>query len=372
MGVEEELMLVDPDTCLVRSVSHGALQAHQRQSQSADPANEPAAQVDLELELFQQQLETGTTALESVADLESDVALCRRRAAESAEAVGAALVCVGTPVLASADTVQVTRKDRYQRIVHEFGKVGQQGGVCGMHVHVDVAGEEEGVQVLDGLRPWLPVLRALTVNSPFWHGEDTSYASWRTQVWGQWPTTGPAEPFGDPAGYHRAADAFVASGAALDRGMLYFDARLAQDYPTVELRVLDSTTEISDVGLVAALCRALVDTVAADGSGTPPWRTDLLRAAHWRASRYGLADRLLDPVTQQPAQAREVVQTTISHVRDALDAAGDLDRVLAAFEQLMARGTGSARQRAVAESRGSLQAVVEDLRERFTASYADR
>ncbi len=109
-----------------------------------------------------------------------------------------------------------------------------------MHVHVDVADDGEGVKVIDGLRPWLPVLRAMSVNSPYWRGTDTGYASWRSQVWARWPTAGPSDLFQDPEGYRAATEALVRSGAALDLGMLYFDARLSQSYPTVEIRVFDS------------------------------------------------------------------------------------------------------------------------------------
>jgi hypothetical protein len=110
--------------------------------------------------------------------------------------------------------------------------------------------------------------------------------------------------------------------------MLYYDARLSQTYPTVEIRVFDATTEIGDIGLIAALSRALVETVAQGSDEVPAWRTDLLRAAHWKASRYGISDRLVHPLTQRPAHARAVVQDTVDHVSEALDSAGDSERVM--------------------------------------------
>jgi len=366
-GVEEELMLVDPGTGRLRAVSHRVLAAHRGNVGRQQP-DDFGADAGLEQELFLQQIETGTAPCTHVADLEKDLAACRRRAAESAAAAGADLVAVGAPVLADSPQ-RVTPKPRYERIVQEFGSIGREGGVCGMHVHVDIRGEDEGVVVLDGLRPWLPVLRALSVNSPFSQGADSGYASWRSQVWGRWPAAGPAEPFGDRATYEACADAFVASGAALDRGMLYYDARLSQTYPTVEIRVFDATTEIDDIGLIAALSRALVETVAQGSDEVPAWRTDLLRAAHWKASRYGISDRLVHPLTQRPAHARAVVQDTVDHVSEALDSAGDRDRVMDGFERLLARGSGAARQRAVAESGGGLDAVMSDLRVRFAASW---
>ncbi len=140
--------------------------------------------------------------------------------------------------------------------------MGMAAGTLGMHVHVDVADDEEAVRVVDGLRRWLPLLVGLAANSPYAGGRDTGYASWRQQVWTRWPTAGQSEPFGSAAEYRRVTEALIATGAALDPGMLYFDARLAADYPTVEIRVADACTEVDDAMLVAALCRALVETVA--------------------------------------------------------------------------------------------------------------
>ncbi len=393
MGVEEELMLVDPETLGLRAVSHVALAAHldglvaparsadaldgsdwSDGSDGSDGSDESDRESSLDQELFLQQLETGTEACLTTSELRRSLLSSRRAAAAAAAAASAALVAVGTPVLAIGED-QVTPKPRYQRIVQEFGQIGRQGSVCGTHVHVDVADDAEGVRVIDGLRPWLPVLRALSVNSPYWHGHDTGYASWRSQVWGRWPSAGPSDPFGDPEGYSAATDALIASGAALDAGMLYYDARLSRRYPTVEVRVFDAMTEPDDVLLLAMLTRALVTTVAEETSGgrrgaSSPWRSEMLRAAHWRASRDGLSRDLLDPGTGGRRPARDVVGGLVAHVRAALEDSADLDEVTDSFERLLARGTGAARQRAAAERGGGLEPVVADLLTRFAASWA--
>lgn len=374
VGVEEELMLVHPTTGRLRAVSHVAVAAHRQRvtvgAVSAD-ASEAGPVSDIDQELFLQQLETATAPCYGSDELRRSLLACRREAAESAAAAGAALVAVGTPVMDSGDD-EVTPKPRYQRIVSEFGEIGRQGSVCGTHVHVDVSDDQEGVRVIDGLRPWLPVLRAMSANSPFWHGRDTGYASWRSQVWGRWPSAGPSDPFGDAAGYRAAADALVESGAAIDLGMLYFDARLSQRYPTVELRVFDAMTEPDDVILLALLARALVSTSAAPpvAARTTPsrWRHEMLRAAHWRASRDGLSRELLDPETASRRPAREVVASLVAYVRPALEDTDDVDEVTASSERLVAQGTGASRQRAAAES-GGPPAVVADLRTRFDASF---
>jgi carboxylate-amine ligase len=374
MGVEEELMLVDPASGALRAVASAALAAHRgRVGDRADRETEFGADSGMEAELFRQQIETGTTPCGTADELTSDLVSCRREVASSAAEVGVALVAVGTPVLPTGDE-QVTPNDRYERIVHDFGEISRQGSVCGMHVHVDVADDDEGVRVIDGLRPWLPVLRALSVNSPYWRGTDTGYASWRTHVWGRWPTAGPSEPFGDAAGYRAVTAALVDSGAALDLGMLYFDARLSEHYPTVEVRVFDSVTEPDDVVLLALLTRGLVATIAetsvTDAGARHSWRHELLRAAHWRASRDGLSAELLNPLSGERQPARAVVETLMAHVRGALEDAGDLEPVTQRFEQLLARGTGASRQRAAFE-RGGIAEVVADLLRRFAATVND-
>jgi carboxylate-amine ligase len=372
VGVEEELMLVDPETGRLRAVSDRALAAHREQHDDAEESadgEEFGAEAGLEQELFLQQIETGTAPFEDLDDLVRDVRRCRATAAASAEAAGVDLVAVATPVLGGEDR-EVTPKDRYRRIVQQFGEVGRQGSVCGMHVHVDVADGDEAVLVMDRLRPWLPVLRAMSVNSPYFHGADTGFASWRSQVWGRWPSAGPSEPYGDLAGYRRATESVMATGAALDRGMLYLDARPSDTYPTVEVRVFDVVTEVDDIGLLAGLTQGLVEAAATDRlPDEPSWRSDLVRAAHWRASRDGIGHELVHPVSGVLAPAREVAEASIAACRGSMDEA-DHAWITDRFERMVARGTGASRQRAVVERGGSVADVVADLRERFAASYA--
>ena len=112
-------------------------------------------------------------------------------------------------------------------MVDTFGEIGRGGGTCGMHVHVAIESDEEGVGVIDRIAPWLPVLLAVSANSPFVDGRDSGYASWRAQMWARWPSAGPTEPFGSAQAYHEASRFLLEAGAARDQGMLYFDARLS-------------------------------------------------------------------------------------------------------------------------------------------------
>ncbi|MGH3507832.1 MAG: carboxylate-amine ligase [Nocardioidaceae bacterium] len=363
IGVEEELQLVDPETGQSRPVSGQAVAADRRTSPRGDGG--------VEQELFLSQLEIETEPCQDLDTLLHSLRQRRRRAAVAAEEVGAQILAVPTPILGRLPD-RVTPEPRYERIVRDFGLVGSEAGVTGMHVHIDVADDEEAVGVLDRIRPWLPLLLAISANSPYWLGVDTGHASWRAQVWGRWPAAGQSEPYGDVTGYRAATQAILDSGAAVDPAMLYLDARLATDLPTVEIRVSDVCTEVGDVCLVAALARALVDTAARDyaaGSPVPVMRTDLLRAGHWRASRFGMSHELVHPLQRRLVSARDAVEALIAHVHESMVDAGDQDYVTALFEELMARGSGAARQRSVVEAGGDLRAVVADLAERTKASW---
>ncbi|WP_143665942.1 YbdK family carboxylate-amine ligase, partial [Streptomyces griseus] len=171
---------------------------------------------------------------------------------------------------------------------------------CGCHVHVSVASDEEGVAVLDRMRRWLPVLLALSANSPYWQGRDSGYSSYRSQVWGRWPSAGPVDVHGSAEAYHDRVRSLVGTGALRDEGMIYFDARLSHRYPTVEVRIADVCLDPADTVLLATLVRGLVDTAAREwraGEPPPDIDTSLLRVATWRAGRSGLEGRLVHPRT---------------------------------------------------------------------------
>jgi glutamate---cysteine ligase / carboxylate-amine ligase len=365
IGVEEELMLVHPDTGELAAVSSKALRAHEEMAQE-DPATDEEL---VDQEAFLQQIETATKPCTGLAELREEIVRGRRAAGRAARAAGAAAVAVPTPVL-TAEEAQVTPKERHQRILDEYGEMSRQSLVCGMHMHIDIESDDEAVRVLDGIRPWLQVLLAISANSPYWHGRDTGFASWRSQVWGRWPSAGPAEPFESCEEYSRTLEKMVEWGAAADEGMLYLDTRIAKALPTIEVRVADVCTEVEDAVLIASLARALVETAATE-SDSRAWRSDLLRAASWRASRYGLAGTLVNPHTWELAPAREVFEALRTHVEPALRDAGDWEWTGDAFDRLMAQGTGSARQRSAYEASGSVAGVVEDLIARTEDSWLE-
>jgi len=180
-------------------------------------------------------------------------------------------------------------------------------------------------------------------------------------VWQRWPSSGPTEVFGSAERYHRRVAHMVASGVILDEGMVYFDARLSQNYPTVEIRVADVCLHASTAVLIAMLARGLVETAAREwraGQDPVDHSVSLLRMAAWRAARSGLAEELLHPATMRRLPAETVVEALLEHTGQALADCDDLDRARAGCARLLDGGTGAQLQRGLLEQTGSLREVV--------------
>ncbi|MGC5040515.1 glutamate--cysteine ligase 2 [Streptomyces sp. DT190] len=350
VGVEEELLLVDPESGEPRALSAAVL---------ARAAQDDAGQDVFEKELHEQMLEFATHPQSSMEELHAEIVRCRKEAARHAGEIGCTVAALATSPLPVSPAVGLNR--RYQWMADQYGIATQEQLVLGCHVHVSVESDEEGVAVVDRLRPWLPVLRAISANSPFWQGKDTGYSSYRSRVWLRWPSAGPTELFGSPERYHRQIADMVATGALLDEGMIYFDARLSPRYPTVELRVADVCLHAGTAVLIASLVRGLVETAAREWrEGREPLDhgVSLLRLADWQAARCGLTGELLHPTTMRRMPAESVLRALLDHVEEALDGTGDLDRVRVACEELLRDGNGAQVQRELMERTGSLRDVV--------------
>ncbi|MDI9885527.1 glutamate--cysteine ligase [Streptomyces sp. HNM0645] len=351
VGVEEELLLVDAESGEPRAVSAAVLDAAARESAGDEQV--------FESELQREQLEFATRPQTRMAELAAEIHRCRAEAAQHAEDAGVAVAALATSPLPVSPSVAMD--SRYHWMAERFGLTLQEQLTCGCHVHVSVDSDEEGVAVLDRIRPWLSVLLALSANSPFWQGRDSSYSSYRSQVWGRWPSAGPTGIFGSADQYHQRVRDMVGTGVLRDEGMIYFDARLSHRYPTVEVRVADVCLNPGATVLHAVLVRGLVETAARQWqAGEPPARhgEHLLRLAAWQAARYGFKGRLLHPLSMRPAPAETVVRALFDHVRDSLDAYGDTKPAQDALARLLGDGNGAAVQRAILERTGSMRDVV--------------
>ena len=354
LGVEEEYLLLHADRPEPAPVVDDVM----------DRVS-PALRESVQYEYLRTQIEVASPPVTDLAALWRSMSVLREGVADAAAASGARLMAVGACPVTGPDS-PVVDAPRYHRMAERFGALSPGHGLNGMHVHVGVADPELAVQVLNHIRPWLPVLHAATANSPFYQGVDTGYASWRTIAWERWPSVGPTPHLESFAHYRHLLDDLIASGAVLDEGMLYWYARVSAKYPTVEIRIGDVCPSLEDTMLIAALIRALVGTAIADvEAGLPAHAVDqqLLAAAHWRAAHDGLEGLAVDLVNGRPRPAWHLLRRLFDLVRPQLEQHGDLEIATVLMSRLRSHGTGAARQRAAFARRGSLDDVLAALTE---------
>ena len=352
LGVEEEYHLVDASTMVLADAPGVVPEAIGLLGERAQG------------EISTSQLEVATSVLTSLTDLRTELGRLRRTADTAAQRHGCRILATGTHPFGTWRDQRRTADARYDELEDRFGLLALQQLITGTHVHIGVPDGDLAVQVLDRLRPDLPVLLALSGSSPYWEGLDTGYASYRTQWYARFPVTGSPELLGDRATYERLVADLVVSGVVRDASHLYWDARVSTRFPTVEVRIADTCPRLDDVVLQAGLTRALVRTAAAaavDGTPFPTPRPELVRAARWGAARHGLEDRLLDLHTLSRRPAAEVVRSLLHRLRDDLESAGEWDEVHALAEQALARGTSAAEQRRALARTGDLAEVVRGL-----------
>ena len=338
LGVEEEYQIVDPQTRRLCP----------RMAQIL-PAAETRLGEQVTTEFHQSQIEIATPVCRTLADVRAQLKRSRRAVIEAAGQDGKRIAAAGTHPLSRAGAQPVTEKPRYRDMAEEYQALADELVIFGCHVHVALGDKEAAVGVLNRARHWLTPLLALSASSPFWDGRDTGYASYRTELWVRWPMAGPPGAFADRAEHDALVEALVRSGSISEPTKIYWDVRLPAKTPTLEFRVADVCPSLDDAVLLAGLARGLVRTFhaqAARGEPFAPARPELVRAAHWRAARYGLEGELMDVGAARLVPAPDLVRSLLALVRPALEDGGDWDEIAALTEQTLRRGNGAMRQRA--------------------------
>jgi glutamate---cysteine ligase / carboxylate-amine ligase len=326
------------------------------------PAAESAMGDRVQPELYRSMVEMNTAVCSTLAEVREAVRQGRRALVEAAGQQGLRIAAAGTHPFSHWRDQRVTDKPRYHNLAEDYQQVFREQVVFGCHVHVGIDDREAAIQTMNRARPWLPVLAALTVNSPYWLGGDTGYASYRTEIWNRWPTAGMPQSFASRAEYDELVSTLMATGSVREPTKLYWDIRPSAKQETLEFRVADVCMGVDEAVMVAGLTRALAFTchqAALAGEPDPVPRPELLRAAKWRAARHGLAADLVDVLGRRARPATEMVEVFLAAIRPGLEAAGDLEEVTGLIRATIARGTGATRQRQAFQRAQNLEAVVD-------------
>ncbi len=276
--------------------------------------------------------------------------------------MGLVAAAAGTyPLVCSCET-RVFGSERYNLVADSMRALVRREPTLALHVHVGVPDPEDAIRVLNSLPGAVPLLLALSANSPFCQGRDSGFASARTTIFQAFPRTGTARRFSGYADHVRAVDALIGSGALPDPSFLWWDVRLQPVLGTVEVRVMDAQSTVADSAVVIALVQSLARLGL---EGDPPdgaVGAEVLAENRFLAARDGLDARVIDPVGRQLVPVRELVEQLVDRCRppaDALGCSAELDQI-----ERPAAANGADRQRVRARV-GGLVELIQTLSELF-------
>jgi carboxylate-amine ligase len=330
-GIEEEFLLLDEDALVPLAMADGT-----REHIARLPTGGRVT-----AEYLTSQLETATEPMRTRAEAASQVRHLRGLVGRYAQEHQAIAAPTGHP-FATTRTSIISPSPHYDDVAFRLGHLSRDHEVNGLHVHVEIVDDEERVRALNRMRGWLPVLLALTGNSPFSNGLDTSFASWRSVLIHRLPSSWCPPRFHDLDDYRARIAQLIELDAIGETASLSWAVRLAERYPTVEVRVFDVQLEPEDAVLAAVLCRALL---LSDDRSLQTDRLDGIDASLWTAARSGMVARLVDPTTGEASPAWAVVDRMRAASAPALQQFGDEEFVAERLDRLRADGTGAARQR---------------------------
>lgn len=361
VGIEEEYLLVDPETRdLLR-----------------DPPDRLMAECEEVLgpqvghEFLRAQVEVGTKVSKTIAEAREDLVRLRLGLQEVVERNGIAYIAASTHPIADWSEQQITEKERYQMLARDLQVVVRRLVICGMHVHVGIEDPDLRIDLMNQVSYFLPHLLALSTSSPFWHGVETGLKSYRMSVFYSLPRTGPPEQFSSWGEYERHVGALVDAGLIEDATRLWWDIRPSAKYPTIEMRIADINTRVDDGIAVAATFLSLLVMLFTRRLENQRWRTYarmLVQENTWRAQRYGVEGTLADfgrgalvPFTELVDEIIELVRdeatqlgcmAEVEHARDIVREGTSADRQLAVYRAALADG---------ASEKEALNAVVDHL-----------
>ena len=350
IGIEEEYLLVDPETRNLAEDPPATIleKCRKRVGDQVTP------------EFLRSQIEVGTKVCTSISEAREELRSLRRCIREVAEDHGLAMIAASTHPFADWDLQKHTEKDRYNILAQSLQTVARRLLICGMHVHVGIEDDDLRIDLMNQVSYFLPHLLALSTSAPFWRGHETGLKSYRMAVWNELPRTGLPPQFDSYGEYRRLVEMLVGTGAIEDATKLWWDVRPSDKFPTLEMRMTDICTRMEDAISIAAYYRCLLRMLWRLRRGNQRWRIyDRFMVAEnrWRASRYGIDEGLIDFGKGEIVPFPELLDELIRLIREDaefFDCVAELEHA----HEILQRGTSAHKQVAVWQE--ALQAGKEE------------
>jgi glutamate---cysteine ligase / carboxylate-amine ligase len=358
LGVEEELHIVSATTGeLVPKIEEIMLRLPEDLKEAVS------------YELFRSVLEIKTPPCATVTEAEGILRGLRSRVGSWAAACGAALASAGTHPFSRYKDQKITSEERYKRVIQTLRWVAKREVIFGQHVHVGVPDEEKVIEAHNRLAERVPLLLALSSNSPYWQGMDTGYESTRVKIFETFPRSGLPPAFPDYEAFENYVDLMIAAGAMDDYTFCWWDVRPHSRIGTIELRVLDSQTSLKSAIALTALTQCLVAKALSE-SPKGPYNFELAIENKWRASRHGLDAVFYEADSDASVPAKEMARTLVDELRPVSQDLNCENELLDILE-IVEGGTGSQHQRRIYEKSGDFLDVVAFLIESTRPAMAE-
>jgi glutamate---cysteine ligase / carboxylate-amine ligase len=355
LGVEEEYMLLDSETLdLVQHIDTvlAAMEGDELKARVAP-------------ELMQSVLEIATPVCHSAGEVERQLQQLRAYVQGHARDKGLRVGSAGTHPFSLFERQRITARDRYRALVDQMQYVARRELIFGLHIHVAVDDPDKAIQVLNGLLVDMSALLALSASSPFWRGEPTGLASSRQMVFAAFPRSGPPPRFRDYADYAEVVGQLEKTGCIADYTHIWWDIRLHPKWGTIEVRICDAVSRLTDTVALTAYCQALVkhySELYEAGKEIPSFHRILTTENKWLAARYGLEAPVMDLATgrRNRVPVAQIVRRRLKELEPHARELGS-ERELEGIRDILGRGNGSDQQLRVFNANRDIVEVVEEI-----------
>ena len=337
IGLEEEYLIVDRETRDVVSDPPPQILQHCREYEGNR---------FVEPELLRSQIEVNTRVCNTVAEIRENLTQLRRIIVTTSHQYGMAPMAASTHPFARWQQQHHTHKQRYDMLTRDMRSLAKRVLVCGMHVHVGIEDDELRIKLMNQFSQFLPLLLALSTSSPFWEGQDSGLKSYRLPVFDSFPRTGLPERYDSYAEYRHHVAILQKAGVLDDATVIWWDLRISDRYPTLEMRITDMCTDIDDAMALAALTQCLLHYLYRLQSEHMRWHDYprfLVDQNRWRAIRYGYDEGMIDFTHASIVPIIDTLQGIVEMLaQDAreLDCLEELESVL----KIPERGTSAHQQ----------------------------
>ena len=350
LGIEEEFQVVDPTTRELKS-----------HIQEMFAEGEKRLKDEIKREMHDPVIEVGTPICSDVAHARREVTRLRSEIVRLVKESGLRIAAAGTHPISHWKDVPITSAARYDQIVYDLQMVARANLIFGLHVHVAVEDHETRIQIMNAARYFLPHIFALSVNSPFWCGENTGWKSYRAKVFERFPRTGLPDDFRSASEFDEYVQLLIRTKCIDNAKKIWWDVRPHPFFPTLEYRICDVPMSIDETICIAALFQALTKKLWKLYSSNLSWRyyrRSIINENKSRAARFGTESRLIDFGKREEVPFGALLDELLEFVDDTVDELGSRKEVYFARE-IVKQGCGADRQLRAYEKRKDLRDVVD-------------